>query len=352
MTDIQTCPITLYTRAEIENAGRKVLNVNRGGKLVQIYDVDEIAKWLSHHTLYPHLDKPTPDEISIIQTHCKSFVLFVPPINEEMIYYEIITHSHRAVNNFKDIQIVNSRVNRNLLLDLKQYFSTYFKAENFKNANIYLIGHNNRPLTEPRRKCFGIFKGISLYQKIKTINLVRIYITIEDEICCNFKVETTKNTVNALKVSFFSNDFTSRTSDNMVRNDDYWATYEYFDTVSNMSNNIPPYGSKIVYYNETGETFFNKKGNSIEDFSSVAQGGSSMKKLHNQSIVLAGIKNENLIQDIVRLGGVVRTKPSGKTTLVVIPRRDYKSAAVTFAKTKNIKIITIGVFCKKMIPDT
>jgi hypothetical protein len=121
-----------------------------------------------------------------------------------------------------------------------------------------------------------------------------------------------------------------------------------------MSNET--HGSKIVYENDTGETFFNKtdEGKVIQDFShvvrSVLQGGSSrkVKKLHNQSIVLAGIKNENLIQDIIRLGGVVRTKPSGKTTLVVIPRRDYKSAVVTFAKTKNIKIVTIGLFCKNM----
>ena len=366
MSEIQTCPITLSTREEIENAGGQVLNVIRDGKLVQIYDIDEIAKWLSHHALYPHLDKPTDDEILIIKEQFNSFKLFKPPM-QNVVYYGIIESNHPRVVQFRNIQIVNrvdgvdgvngvDGVDRNLLDDLIKYFSTYFNASNFKNANIYLIGNKNRALIKPRRKCFGIFKGKSIYEEIKTIKLVSIYITEEDEICCNFNVAT-KKTVNRLRVSFFSNDITSMTPAIMMRNDNYCATYEYFDGVSNMSNN-EPFGSKIVYSNETGEIFFNKTDkDNIQDFSyvvqNVLQGGSSikvkkLKNLHNQSIVLAGIKNENLIQDIIRLGGVVRTKPSGKTTLVVIPRRDYKSAVVTFAKTKNIKIVTIGLFCKNM----
>ena len=376
MSEIQTCPITLSTREEIENAGGQVLNVIRDEKLVQIYDIDEIAKWLSHHTLYPHLDKPTDDEILIIKEQVNSFELFVPPFLQEenvnmVYYYGSMGHNSTMVTQFMNIQIVNSvnsvnGVDGNLLDDLIKYFSTYFNEANFKNANIYLIGNKNRALKKPRRKCFGIFKGKSIYEEIKTIKLVRIYITEEDEICCNFNVAT-KKTVNRLRVSFFSNEITSMTPGIMMRNDNYWATYEYFDRVSDMSNN-EPFGSKIVYSNATGEIFFNKTDkDNIQDFSyvlqSVLQGGSSIKvkkvkKLHNQSIVLAGIKNENLIQDIIRLGGVVRTKPSGKTTLVVIPRRDYKSAVVTFAKTKNIKIVTTGLFCKDLkigtcaIPDT
>lgn len=344
MADTDTCPITLYTREEIINSGGDVLEVVRNGVLVQIYEICAIAKWLSRHTLFPHLDIPTFVEIEEIKQKC-TFVPFVPPKVEQLIYYNNIPPI--TVDKFGRIVVKNEELARDLLSDLKIYFSTYFKHENFPNAYIYLIGNCNRILSEPRRKYLGILKGISLYDKIKTINLVRIYVTNEDEICCNFRVFTNKPTANALKVSFFANDFNA-THANIVNNVEFWTTYEYIDMDYGMNNNIPN-GSKIIFYNSVGELFFDKTdSNKIKDYPSLHErGGGAIKKLNNQCIILAGIKNENLIKDIIKLGGVVRTKPSGKTTLVVIPRRDYTSAAVVFAETKNIKILTIGRFCKK-----
>ena len=73
-----------------------------------------------------------------------------------------------------------------------------------------------------------------------------------------------------------------------------------------------------------------------------------------ESIVLSGFRNDDLDDAIKAMGGVTRVKPSSKTTVVVIPKSDYTSAAVVFAKENNIKVMTVDKFCTKYglkIPD-
>jgi len=69
--------------------------------------------------------------------------------------------------------------------------------------------------------------------------------------------------------------------------------------------------------------------------------------LDGASVVLSGFRSESLDEAISAAGGVTRIKPSSKTTVVVVPKSGYASAAVDYAKENKIKVLTLEKFCAK-----
>lgn len=182
-TNGKLCPITLLSEKEMVNKGIRVFRLKVNKNIVQIYNANTLALWLSEHSTYPHMGIPSKEAINELKQLVPSFVMF-GQIDPNIDFYGTFMglNGYTQVHNLANIPIQAFRER------IVHIFRKDFSKFNLRGLAIHYNGHIITLGTK-----HGTFWKADFYSHLQRVLLTKVSINSANVTHIVLKMEQAHN---------------------------------------------------------------------------------------------------------------------------------------------------------------